>query len=99
MPWVRFIVYSITLLSIYNDSEVARYLKSCILPRICPWQCTLTKFFVSNLYYKPFPYLSEAKAWAAAHALSMVMWSNQQNVSDLCCIMQKVLLLVVVIMC
>ena len=32
------------------------------------------------MYYEPIPYLSEAKAWASAHALSMVMWSHPQIV-------------------
>ena len=37
-------------------------------------------FVVSNLYYQPFPYLSEAKAWGSAYALSMVTWYQQQIV-------------------
>ena len=41
-------------------------------------------FVVSNLYYQPFPYLSEAKAWGSAHALSMVIWSNHQIVVGQC---------------
>ena len=45
---VRFIVYSITLLSnrfpTTPHSDVARFLKSCCLVRHCLWLCTLTKF-------------------------------------------------------
>ena len=80
MPWARFIVDSITLLSnrfpITPHSDLARFFKSCHFARICFWFCTLTKFVVSILFYEHFPYLSEA--------LSMVIWSNQQIVADLC---------------
>ena len=44
-------------------------------------------FVVSNLYYQPFPYLSEAKAWGSAHALSIVMWSNQHIVVGQCLVL------------
>ena len=47
-PWVRFIVYSSTLLRnrflITPHSEVARFLKSCCLAKICLCLCMLTKF-------------------------------------------------------
>ena len=35
-------------------------------------------------WYYHFHCVSEANAWASAHALSMVMWFNQQIVTDLC---------------
>ena len=44
----------------------------------------LWNFVVSDLYYQPFTYLSEAKAWGSAHALSMVIWSNHQIVIGQC---------------
>ena len=41
--------------------------------------------------------VSGANAWASAYALSMAMWSNREIVIDLCCIVQNVWLLVVIV--